>query len=217
MSKTTMTAVLAAMLALSMPVYAQTTSSPSTAPSARGAATHTLQPGQIRGSEMIGSSVYDTQNRDIGKIKDVILDHQGKVDMVVLDVGAFLGMGGKYVAVPMRDLKTASENGKVRWKTDMTKERLQQARAFDLGTTTSAGTLCSSGTLFRNSATFVASPRSGPAKVRKLMDSPPRRAAKACINEKRRCSAGTERRIAIVRSTCRAPRKISFWRHSIHW
>ena len=140
MSKTTMTAVLTAMLALSMPVYAQTTSNPSTAPSARGAATHTLQPGQIRGSEMIGSSVYDTQNRDIGKIKDVILDHQGKVDMVVLDVGAFLGMGGKYVAVPMRDLKTANENGKVRWKTDMTKEQLQQARAFDLGSTTSAGT-----------------------------------------------------------------------------
>ena len=137
MSKTTMTAVLAAMLALSMPVYAQTTNSPS----ARGAATHTLQPGQIRGSEMIGSSVYDTQNRDIGKIKDVILDHQGKVDMVVLDVGAFLGMGGKYVAVPMRDLKTANENGKVRWKTDMTKEQLQQAQNYRLTNTyTGAGT-----------------------------------------------------------------------------
>src|SRR6266705_1772406 len=39
--------------------------------------------------------------------------------MVVLDVGAFLGMRGKYVAVPMRDLKTANENGKVRWKTDI--------------------------------------------------------------------------------------------------
>jgi sporulation protein YlmC with PRC-barrel domain len=135
-----MTAMLAAMLALSMPAYAQTTSTPSTAPAARSAAMHQLQPGQIRGSEMIGSSVYDAQNRDIGKIKDVILDHQGRVDSVVIDVGAFLGMGGKYVAVPMRDLKTANENGKVRWKTDMTKEQLQQAQAFDLGTTTSAGT-----------------------------------------------------------------------------
>jgi sporulation protein YlmC with PRC-barrel domain len=136
-SKTTMTAVLAAMLALSMPVYAQTMNKE---PAARSAATHQLQSGQIRGSEMIGSSVYDTQKRDIGKIKDVILDHQGKVDLVVLDVGAFLGMGGKYVAVPMRDLKTANDNGKVRWTTDMTKEQLQQAKAFDLGTTTSAGT-----------------------------------------------------------------------------
>jgi sporulation protein YlmC with PRC-barrel domain len=135
-----MTAMLAAMLALSMPAYAQTTSTPSTAPAARSAAMHQLQPGQIRGSEMIGSSVYDAQNRDIGKIKDVILDHQGRVDSVVIDVGAFLGMRGKYVAVPMRDLKTANENGKVRWKTDMTKEQLQQAQAFDLGTTTSAGT-----------------------------------------------------------------------------
>jgi hypothetical protein len=40
----------------------------------------------------------------------------------------------------MRDLKTANDNGKVRWKTDMTKAQLQQAQAFDLGTTTSAGT-----------------------------------------------------------------------------
>jgi sporulation protein YlmC with PRC-barrel domain len=135
-----MTAMLAAMLALSMPAYAQTTSTPSTAPASRSAAMHQLQPGQIRGSQMIGSSVYDAQNRDIGKIKDVILDHQGRVDSVVIDVGAFLGMGGKYVAVPMRDFKTANENSKVRWKTDMTKEQLQQAQAFDLGTTTSAGT-----------------------------------------------------------------------------
>jgi sporulation protein YlmC with PRC-barrel domain len=135
-----MTAMLAATLALSTPAYAQTTSTPSTAPAARSTAMHQLQPGQIRGSEMIGSSVYDAQNRDIGKIKDVILDHQGRVGSVVIDVGAFLGMGGKYVAVPMRDLKTANENGKVRWKTDMTKEQLQQAQAFDLGTTTSAGT-----------------------------------------------------------------------------
>jgi hypothetical protein len=70
----------------------------------------------------------------------VILDQQGRVDSVVIDVGAFLGMGGKYVAVPMRDLKTASDNGKVRWTTDTTKEQLQQSQAFDLGTTTSAGT-----------------------------------------------------------------------------
>ena len=139
MSKTTMTAVLAAMMALSMPAVAQTTST-QTAPAARSGAMHQLQPGQIRASEMIGSSVYDAQNRDIGKIKDVILDQQGRIDQVVLDVGAFLGMGGKYVAVPMRDLKTANQNGKVRWTTNMTKEQLQQARAFDLGTTTSAGT-----------------------------------------------------------------------------
>jgi sporulation protein YlmC with PRC-barrel domain len=139
-SKTTMTAVLVAMLAVSMPVYAQTMNKEPAAPAARSAATHQLQPGQIRASEMIGSSVYDTQSRDIGKIKDVVLDRQGKVDLVVLDVGAFLGMGGKYVAVPMRDLKTANDNGKVRWTTDMTKEQLQQAQAFNLGPTTSAGT-----------------------------------------------------------------------------
>ena len=104
MSKTTMTAMLAAMLVLSMPAYAQTTSTPSTAPAARGAAMHQLQPGQIRGSEMIGSSVYDAQNRDIGKIKDVILDHQGRVDSVVIDVGEQARAAGADAGATAQDL-----------------------------------------------------------------------------------------------------------------
>ena len=159
-----MAAMLAAMLALSMPAYTQTTGTPSTVPSARSAAMHQLQPEQIRAGEMIGSSVYDAQKRDIGKNKDVVLDHQGRVDSVVIDVGAFLGMGGKYVAVPMRDLKTANDNGKVRWTTDMTKEQLQQAQAFDLGITTNAGTstppsTTSSTTMPRSTTTPSAPPR----------------------------------------------------------
>ena len=42
-------------------------------------------------------------------------------------------------------------------------------------------------------------------KVRKLIASPPSRAEKAVKKLKRRCSAGTAARIAIVRSTCREP------------
>src|SRR5919205_3935187 len=57
------------------------------------------QPDQMRATKMIGSSVYDLHNRKIGKVQDLILDRDGKIDLAVVDVGSFLGMGGKNVAV----------------------------------------------------------------------------------------------------------------------
>src|SRR5205807_362886 len=122
--------------------YAQTssssTSSPSTsASSASNSATHVtvtqLQPGQIRATQMDGSTVYDAQNQKVGDIKDIILDRDGKVAAVVLDVGAFLGIGGKNVAIGMSDLKiTQNDNNKPRFTVDMTKDQLKSAQAYDL-------------------------------------------------------------------------------------
>jgi hypothetical protein len=55
----------------------------------------------------------------------------------VVDVGAFLGMGGKYVAVNLRDLKTDHN----RLTLDLTKEQLQQAQNYRLeNPNTGAGT-----------------------------------------------------------------------------
>src|SRR5437588_5519118 len=139
-----MTAALALMVATAVPAYAQTssssTSSPSTsASSGSSSATHVtatqLQPGQIRATQMDGSTVYDTQNQKVGDVKDIILDRDGKVAAVVLDVGAFLGIGGKNVAVSMNDLKITQDNNnsnKPRFTVDMTKDQLKAAQAYDL-------------------------------------------------------------------------------------
>jgi sporulation protein YlmC with PRC-barrel domain len=127
-----MSAVFAAVLAAAMPVYAQT------AMSANVTSTQ-LRPDQIRMTQMNGATVYDTQNRNIGDIKDIILDRDGRVGAVILDVGAFLGMGGKYVAVSLSDLKITRENNSSRphFTVDMTKEQLKAAQAYDLGRTPS--------------------------------------------------------------------------------
>jgi sporulation protein YlmC with PRC-barrel domain len=92
---------------------------------------------------MIGSTVYDVQNRNIGKVSDLVLNKNGTVDAVVLDVASFLGMGGKYVAVPPADIKTDNN----RLTLDRTKEQLQQMAAYQLensdtgaGSTTSPAT-----------------------------------------------------------------------------
>jgi sporulation protein YlmC with PRC-barrel domain len=130
-SKIHLTAAVALALAAAAPVtYAQTATSHDTLP-------HSIQTDEIRASKMIGSAVYDVQNRKIGSVDDVILNKTGKIDAVVIDVGSFLGMGGKDVAVPPSDIKTDNN----RLTLDRTKEQLQQMASYDLKNgNTGAGT-----------------------------------------------------------------------------
>ena len=88
-----------------------------------------IQSDQIRASKMIGSAVYDVQNRKIGKVRDLVLDRSGQIAAVVVDVGSFLGMGGKNVAVKPGDIKTDHN----RLTLDVTKEQLQQMANYRLG------------------------------------------------------------------------------------
>jgi sporulation protein YlmC with PRC-barrel domain len=141
MSKLMTTTALAVMMASAAPLaYAQTmtpaptspqTERTTTAPSGTAARDDfTTNGGDLRASEIIGSTVYDEQNQDIGSVKDVLLDHGGKVQSVVLDVGAFLGMGGKYVTVSLNDFKTDNN----RLTLNKTKDQLQSAPEFHFGT-----------------------------------------------------------------------------------
>src|SRR5580704_11682411 len=101
MSKFAMTAALALMTATAPVAYAQNSAHATDV-------ALTTQSGQLRASQIIGSTVYDVQNRNIGSVKDIVLDRDGRVSVVV-DVGAFLGLGGKYIAVGLNDLKTDND------------------------------------------------------------------------------------------------------------
>jgi sporulation protein YlmC with PRC-barrel domain len=139
MSKLSMTATFAAILATATPVaYAQTRATPETHAAVMGGEPgRIIQPNQIRASKMIGGSIYDVQNRNIGSVKDLVLDNDGRVAAVVVDVGSFLGVGGKYVAISMSDIKTDNN----RLTLDRSKEQLQQMAEYQLeDKTTGAGT-----------------------------------------------------------------------------
>ncbi len=135
MSNATRTAIFAAIIAAAAPgAYAQTRAMPDTHVAVTS---HIIQSDEVRASKMIGSTVYDLQNRNIGKVKDLVLNKDGAVDVVVLDVGSFLGMGGKYVGIPISDIKTNNN----RLTLDRTKEQLQQMVAYQLeNPDTGAGT-----------------------------------------------------------------------------
>jgi sporulation protein YlmC with PRC-barrel domain len=135
MSNATRTAIFAAIIAAAAPgAYAQTRAVPETHVAVTS---HIIQSDEIRASKMMGSTVYDLENRNIGSVKDLVLNKDGQVDAVVLDVGSFLGMGGKYVAIPISDIKTDNN----RLTLDRTKEQLQAMASYQLeNPDTGAGT-----------------------------------------------------------------------------
>jgi sporulation protein YlmC with PRC-barrel domain len=137
-SKIYVTATVALALAAAVPAaYAQTSATDTRAVTRSASPAQTIQPDQVRASKMIGSAVYDVQNRKIGSVRDLILDKSGKVDAAVVDVGSFLGMGGKDVAISLSDIKTDHN----RLTLDRSKEQLQQMAEYRLeDRNTGAGT-----------------------------------------------------------------------------
>jgi sporulation protein YlmC with PRC-barrel domain len=66
---------------------------------------------QWLGSNLIGAHVVSATNERIGKISNLILNDDGKVEAAVIRVGGFLGLGGKTVAVTYDSLNI-SRNAK---------------------------------------------------------------------------------------------------------
>lgn len=90
-----------------------------------------LNMAEIRTEDFVGTTVYGANEENIGEIGDVVLQ-DGKVDAVIIDVGGFLGVGEKEVAVGMENLAfMADEDGDRYLYTNFTKEQLDAAPAYD--------------------------------------------------------------------------------------
>ncbi|RAZ85486.1 PRC-barrel domain containing protein [Mesorhizobium hawassense] len=88
--------------------------------------------GNIRVDDLKGTTVYGANDEKIGSIGDVVLTPDNKPDAVVIDVGGFLGIGAKEVAVGMDKLKFMTDkDGKKYLYTNFTKEQLQAQTAYD--------------------------------------------------------------------------------------
>lgn len=85
--------------------------------------------------DLEGTTVYGANDENIGEVNDVILSQDNKVEAVILDVGGFLGMGEKQVAVSMENLKfMADKDGNKYLYTTFTKEQLEAQPEFDKDT-----------------------------------------------------------------------------------
>jgi sporulation protein YlmC with PRC-barrel domain len=91
--------------------------------------------GDIRSEDLVGTTVYGANDETVGEVGDVALTTDGKVDAIIIDVGGFLGIGEKEVAVGMDNLKfmTDKDNNKYLY-TNFTKDQLEAQTAYDKGT-----------------------------------------------------------------------------------
>lgn len=89
---------------------------------------------QIRADDFIGTTIYGADDAKVGEVGDVVLSQDGKVDAVLVDVGGFLGMGEKEVALGMDNLHfMTDENGKLYLYTSLTKDALEAQPAYEEG------------------------------------------------------------------------------------
>ena len=102
-----------------------------TAPSATapGPMTSADMAGAINSDDLIGKKVKNSSDETVGSIDALLVSKDARVVGVVLDVGGFLGIGGKKVVVPMNQLSVAGRDD-VRIPT-ASKEQLQQAPAYE--------------------------------------------------------------------------------------
>ena len=83
-------------------------------------------------------SVYDANVKKIGTIADVLIDKDGKIAVLIVAVGGFVGLGAKDVAVSPAAVKMTTKNDKTYLVMDTTKEELTNAPGYRFDRTSRA-------------------------------------------------------------------------------
>ena len=133
MVKVSTTAARAALLA-TVAVIADAPTSPNSqtrldahADTGGAAQQNQMQANQMRASKILGDAVYTARNTKIGKVRELIIDKDGRVAAVIIDV-AFVGLGEKSVAVSLGDI-TVDDNHLI---LDRTTDELQEMASYRL-------------------------------------------------------------------------------------
>ena len=78
--------------------------------------------------EVVGKTVVSQQGEEIGEVKEIVLDNDSQQHLAVLDVGGFLGIGEKSVAVAFEELQLSADG---RIQSNLTRESLQSQPEYD--------------------------------------------------------------------------------------
>ena len=89
-----------------------------------------LKPAIVLASRMIGVEVRNPSGDSVGKIEDLLLDG-GALKAVVIDVGGFLGIGSKRIAVEPDAVVLRPGGDRFSAILQMSKDTISAAQAFD--------------------------------------------------------------------------------------
>lgn len=87
----------------------------------------------LTAEDLTGARVYGLEDEDVGEISELLLTDDGKMDRAVIDVGGFLGMGERPVALTFDELKIVrmEDGSDLRVYIDSTQEMLEQQPEYD--------------------------------------------------------------------------------------
>lgn len=83
-------------------------------------------------NQLIGASVYSSKDRRIGEIGDILIGKDNRVEAYIVDVGGFLGIAEKPVALGTTNMNVvADRHGVYQVKTQFTEPELKSQTAYD--------------------------------------------------------------------------------------
>ena len=80
-------------------------------------------------NDYVNKDIYNRAGEQLGTIKDVLVGPDGKMAAAIINVGRYLGIGDKEIAVPFSAIQQRSDSGQ-RIVIDVTKDNLQAAPTF---------------------------------------------------------------------------------------
>jgi sporulation protein YlmC with PRC-barrel domain len=98
---------------------------PRVATPSRTADATTLPSGFMSASKLVGLNVYDTENKSIGEIKDVVLSGRGEVQTAILNVGGVLGIGSKDVGLSWNEIQFRTDGDTLKATVAMSLDQLK--------------------------------------------------------------------------------------------
>ncbi len=89
---------------------------------------------QLTVENLEGATVYGANDETVGDIDSLVVGDDGKIQQVVVNVGGFLGMGAKSVAVTFDELQilTNEAGDEYRIYIDSTKEALKAQPEYEV-------------------------------------------------------------------------------------
>ena len=85
---------------------------------------------RLTATSIIGDSLENGEGEDLGKINNLMVNlKNGQIEYAVVEYGTFLGMGGKFFAIPFSELRVDSQRELFVLKRD--KEYIKNSPGFD--------------------------------------------------------------------------------------
>lgn len=89
----------------------------------------------LTAEDLEGVAVYDTADEHVGDISDLVLSNDGQIEQVIIDVGGFLGLGEKPVAISFDEIELSRDaegvTNSIQARTDLSIEEFENMEEWE--------------------------------------------------------------------------------------